>query len=73
MRLSGKQFATLFNGTKKWRVVGSMGFSTLGIFRTCRDLRIGIERPQNETKKPRERPGTHVSRNRADGRKSEVR
>ena len=30
-------------------VVGSLVFSTLGIFRPCRDLPIGIERPQNET------------------------
>ena len=46
-------FAGRFGGAWQWRVVGSMVFSTLGIFRTCRDLRIGIERPQIETKKPR--------------------
>ena len=43
----------LFGAVGQWCVVGSRVFSTLGIFRTCRDLRIGIEPPQNETEKPR--------------------
>ena len=59
-------------GVKKARRARA-AFSTLGIFRTCRDPPIGIERPQTETHKQKEWPGTHVRYARADGKESERR
>jgi hypothetical protein len=53
----------LFESENDSRVVGSFVFSTLGIFRTCGETAIGIERPQNETDEPKEWPGIHVRHN----------
>ena len=58
---------------RKCASLGTAVFSTLGIFRTCSDSRIGIERPQNGAQKPKEWPGTHVPCDRADGKEAERR
>ena len=64
--------AGLRRAQKTQRVARQTVFSTLGVFRTCRDSRIGIERPQNGAHKPEEWHGTRVSCNLPAGRKRNV-
>ena len=73
LSMTATRLMSRFDGQVKLRVVGTAVFSTLGIFRTCRDSRIGIERPQNGTHKPKEWPGDHVRCDRADGKETERR